>query len=105
MEKQQEKVYTIQGRLPERIITLVIPEKLREQMDGDDFREMITKCAADIEGVQAVCDGVAQWKDMGENYAESDPIYVEVRCERIMDTEVTIEGEEEWDEDEWPYKS
>ena len=89
------KTYTIQGRLPERTITLVIPGELREKMDGDDFRGMIATCAPDVKGVHAICDGVFQWTDMGDNYLDSDPVHVEVRAEQIFDDEVTIEGEEE----------
>lgn len=91
--------YTIQGRLPERIITLVIPEEMRDNMDGDDFREMIAMCAPDIAAVQAVINGVKQWEDM-ENWTKSAPVCVEVQSEQIWDSDVTIEGEEFYEDDE-----
>ena len=89
-------MWRIQAVLPERIAMLIIPDELYLKMDSDDLKVMFSSAANSYPpAVQAVCDGVAQWENMGENYMESNPVSVRVEIESSWHDEIIIEGEEE----------
>ena len=101
MKIPKQKMWRIQAVLPERIAMLIIPDELYLKMDSDDLKVMFSSAANSYPpAVQAVCDGVAQWENMGENYMESNPVSVRVEIESSWDDEIIIEGEEEEEEDQ-----
>ena len=76
-------------------VTLHVPEELAGKVTKSDLHEMALSAITSHHvgnGVQTICDGKAQWTDMGTDYAKSDPIFTDVHVEGPWEDDMEIEN-------------